>query len=64
MPIHHTSTCLGWGHCEGCMAVKAYDLKVPALSVQQYQTCMLPRELICKGMAPPPNGVTQYSIKA
>ena len=63
IPNHHTSIYLGWGGYEGCMAVKAYDSKVHVLSVWQ-QTCMLPRELIWEGVAPPHNGVTQYSRKA
>ena len=63
MPNHHASICLVWEGYEGCMAVKAYDSKVHVLSVWQ-QTCMFPRELIWEGVAPPHNGVTQYSRKA
>ena len=46
----------------GCMPVKAYDSKVHALSVWQ-QTCTLLRDLIWEGVAPPHNGMTQYSRK-
>ena len=63
MPNHHTSICLGWGGYEESMAVKAYNSKIHAPHVWQ-QTCMFPMKLIWEGVAPPHNGVTQYSRKA